>query len=190
RSGFIDGEGDGVGILTDIPRQLWMKKLAAARLPSALASNRDFWVAHLMIPAAMRSESETLTRQIAHRLSEAGLEVLVAKPGDVRSHDLGPNARRTEPEFVQIAGVRGTVSADIWKHSSLTCKSNWKPSTTSISRHFQRIVLSIKSRERRKSSGAIILNCVTRPLPLRSRSVTPVTAPTPTRFSSACSPLA
>ncbi|MEO1288322.1 MAG: hypothetical protein AAFV93_11180 [Chloroflexota bacterium] len=28
RTGYINGEGDGVGILTDIPRQMWSKWLA------------------------------------------------------------------------------------------------------------------------------------------------------------------
>ena len=36
RSGYVDGEGDGVGILTDIPRQLWSKRLSRAGLRSSL----------------------------------------------------------------------------------------------------------------------------------------------------------
>ncbi|MCB9452081.1 MAG: alpha-hydroxy-acid oxidizing protein [Anaerolineaceae bacterium] len=112
RSGFIDGEGDGVGVLTDIPRQLWMKKLAASRLPSALATNSDFWVAHLMIPVAQLSQAAEIKSRIVQILSEAGLEVLVAKRGDVRSYELGSQARRNEPDFWQIAGMRGAVTAD------------------------------------------------------------------------------
>ena len=36
RSGSIDGEGDGSGILTDIPRELWADALAGARLDLSL----------------------------------------------------------------------------------------------------------------------------------------------------------
>ncbi|MCA9913814.1 MAG: glutamate synthase, partial [Anaerolineae bacterium] len=112
RSGFIDGEGDGVGVLTDIPRQLWMKKLAASRLPSALATNPDFWVAHVMIPVAERDQAIEIKSRLVQILSETGLEVLVAKRGDVRSYELGAQAQRNEPDFWQIAGLRGAVTAD------------------------------------------------------------------------------
>src|SRR5438552_2499331 len=50
RSGSIDGEGDGSGVLTDIPRELWADALAAARLDPALALDRRFAVAHLFLP--------------------------------------------------------------------------------------------------------------------------------------------
>ena len=44
RTGYINGEGDGVGVLTDIPRQLWTKWLAESGLRSSLATDRNFWV--------------------------------------------------------------------------------------------------------------------------------------------------
>ena len=36
RAGFINGEGDGVGIHIDIPRALWKKKLAAENIDSSI----------------------------------------------------------------------------------------------------------------------------------------------------------
>ncbi|MGV2435997.1 MAG UNVERIFIED_CONTAM: hypothetical protein LVT10_14850 [Anaerolineae bacterium] len=42
RSGYIDGEGDGVGIMTDIPRQLWTKRLSQLSLRASLATDRNF----------------------------------------------------------------------------------------------------------------------------------------------------
>src|SRR5262245_51952370 len=51
RTGYINGEGDGVGIMTDIPRQLWSKWLAENGLIASLATDRNFWVGHVMIPA-------------------------------------------------------------------------------------------------------------------------------------------
>jgi glutamate synthase (NADPH/NADH) large chain len=109
RSGYIDGEGDGVGILTDIPRQLWMKKLAAAGLRSSLAASRSFWVAHLMIPAHARHRASHLVDHIYRQISDAGLEVLLEQPGTVDSHMLGRSAEKNEPVFWQIAGMNGQV---------------------------------------------------------------------------------
>ena len=45
RSGSIDGEGDGSGVLTDIPRGLWADALAASRLDPSLARDARFAVA-------------------------------------------------------------------------------------------------------------------------------------------------
>jgi glutamate synthase (NADPH/NADH) large chain len=112
RTGFVDGEGDGVGVMTDIPRQLWMKKLARAGLRTSMASSRNFWVAHVMIPAGARGRSTHLIEQISQRLIEAGLEILVEEPGEVNHHILGPNAQKNQPAFWQLAGMNGSVASD------------------------------------------------------------------------------
>jgi glutamate synthase (NADPH/NADH) large chain len=112
RTGFIDGEGDGVGILTDIPRQLWMKKLARAGLRASMASSRNFWVAHVFIPASARGRDHHLIEQISQRITEAGLDVLIEEPGEVNRHILGPNAQKNEPAFWQLAGMNGSVASD------------------------------------------------------------------------------
>jgi len=109
RTGIVDGEGDGVGILTDIPRQLWVKRLARAGLRSSIASNRNFWVAHVMIPAAARGRSHNLIERISQHIMAAGLDVILEEPGIVNSHMLGPNAQKNEPDFWQIAGTGGSI---------------------------------------------------------------------------------
>lgn len=109
RTGIVDGEGDGVGILTDIPRQLWMKRLARAGLRASLASSRNFWVAHVMIPASARGRTNYVIEQISNRLAEAGLDVLIEEVGRVNWHMLGPNAQKNEPAFWQLAGMNGNV---------------------------------------------------------------------------------
>jgi len=110
RTGYIDGEGDGVGILTDIPRQLWSKWLSRAGLRSSLATDRNFWVAHVMIPAADRARSSTLVDQICREITQAGLHVLIDQAGKVNRSVLGPNAEKNEPVFWQIAGLNGQVA--------------------------------------------------------------------------------
>lgn len=112
RTGIVEGEGDGVGILTDIPRQLWMKRLARAGIRTAIASQRNFWVAHVMIPASARGRSQHLVEHIGRQLSDAGLDVLFEDLGVVNSHMLGPNAQKNEPEFWQFAGTSGSIPLD------------------------------------------------------------------------------
>lgn len=112
RTGYVNGEGDGVGVLTDIPRQLWSKWLAEAGMISSLASDRNFWVAHVMIPAKDRPRAIPLIQQISRRISESGLHTLMERHGVVDSHVLGPNAEKAEPDFWQIAGVNGQVAPD------------------------------------------------------------------------------
>ena len=109
RTGYIDGEGDGVGILTDIPRQLWAHKLAQVGLRSSLASSSRFWVAHVFIPSATLSQAEQLVEKIILEITAAGLEALLDMPGLVDPNVLGRNAERSAPLFWQIAGVSGSV---------------------------------------------------------------------------------
>ena len=111
RTGYINGEGDGVGILTDIPRQLWTKRLAEAGLRSSLAADRNFWVAHVMIPASSRSRASHIVEAICRQISEAGLHILLDSPGEVNRLVLGPNAEKNEPVFWQIAGINGQVAS-------------------------------------------------------------------------------
>ncbi len=112
RTGIVDGEGDGVGILTDIPRQLWTKRLARAGLRSALASSRGFWVAHLMIPSSARGRTHHLVELVSQRIQDAGLDVLIEEAGKVNWHMLGTNAQKNEPAFWQLAGMNGSVAQE------------------------------------------------------------------------------
>ena len=112
RTGYINGEGDGVGVLTDIPRQLWTKWLAHAGLRSSLATDRNFWVAHVMVPAHDRARSQNIIDQLCRQISEAGLHILIDRGNRVNPQVLGPNAEKNEPVFWQIAGINGQVPSD------------------------------------------------------------------------------
>src|SRR5512144_3253733 len=58
RSGEVNGEGDGVGVLTDIPRLLWAQALEHEGKPGWLAEDRRFFVGHVMIPHATFNQQE------------------------------------------------------------------------------------------------------------------------------------
>ncbi|KAB2852168.1 MAG: glutamate synthase, partial [Anaerolineae bacterium] len=110
RTGFVEGEGDGAGIQTDIPRQLWGKKLSEAGLRSSIATDPRFWVGHCFIPANedWREISEILN---AH-FNDAGLNLLIAEPGPVVMNALGRQARQNAPLFIQLAGYGETADVD------------------------------------------------------------------------------
>jgi glutamate synthase (NADPH/NADH) large chain len=98
--------------MTDIPRQLWMKRLARAGLRTSIVSSRNFWVAHLMIPASSRGRTQILVDQISRHIAAAGLEVVLEDEARVDSHMLGPNAQKNEPSFWQLGGMNGSVPTE------------------------------------------------------------------------------
>ena len=102
RTGFVNGEGDGAGVQTDIPRRLWSKKLSQAGLRAYLATSPGFWVGHLFIPHDL--DPLELQDALSASIAERDLGLLVAQPGRVRLELLGPNARINPPHFWQIAG--------------------------------------------------------------------------------------
>src|SRR5579859_4946079 len=100
RSGSIDGEGDGSGVLTDIPRELWADALGASRLDPSLVLVRRFAVAHLFVPVRDDEGTEALIRGIFARQR---IRVLLERHGTTRTAALGPRAKAAEPRFWQIA---------------------------------------------------------------------------------------
>ncbi len=105
RSGMVRGEGDGCGVMIDIPRRLWARYLALANLNPSWAESQRFFVAHLFLPKSEKPHSEQWLTTLRRLFAEAGVRILLERRGKVRSETLGPNARRVEPEFWQIAAV-------------------------------------------------------------------------------------
>ncbi|MEW9670671.1 glutamate synthase-related protein [Ammoniphilus sp. 3BR4] len=104
RSGFIDGEGDGCGILTDIPRNLWAQKLTAANLSSSLAFDERFSVAHIFVPRKGHNPQEVMA-EIRNLFAKYGVSILLEQENAVNSEVLGKNGRADEPIFWQIASL-------------------------------------------------------------------------------------
>ncbi|MEW6505258.1 MAG: glutamate synthase-related protein [Chloroflexota bacterium] len=110
RTGFVNGEGDGAGVQTDIPRRLWAKKLSQAGMPSYLATHPGFWVGHLFVPATV--DMATLQEEITQRFQHHGVNLLLIQPGRVRKEVLGQHARINPPQFWQIAGYADLSDLD------------------------------------------------------------------------------
>jgi glutamate synthase (NADPH/NADH) large chain len=109
RTGEIEGEGDGAGLQTDIPRERWARRLEAEGFRAKLTTRSQFVVAHIMIPHEHRADAERIKRHALELFEATNLEVLIAEPARVRSEALGPLARATEPEFWQVAALPRTA---------------------------------------------------------------------------------
>ncbi len=103
RTGFIEGEGDGSGIQTDIPRAIWSNTLAANGFDGKLAEQSNFWVGHCFVP--MEADFSSFRDELTAYFNERELDVLLTQQGRTMPEVLGPRARRQMPTFWQIAGL-------------------------------------------------------------------------------------
>jgi glutamate synthase (NADPH/NADH) large chain len=96
RTGIVTGESDGVGVMVDVPRDLWAEHVGD------LAYAPNFWVAHLFLPP---SQATAVLERVAAILQADGWQIVAQRWREVCSEALGACARREEPVFVQIAGL-------------------------------------------------------------------------------------
>ncbi|NDD62573.1 MAG: glutamate synthase, partial [Acidobacteria bacterium] len=105
RTGEIAGEGDGAGIQTDIPREIWKQRLEEAGLIGDTVSHPYFTVAHILLPAAESSRYESIKQRVREIFNEGGLEVAYDCNAETRPEALGPLARVNEPLYWQVAAL-------------------------------------------------------------------------------------
>jgi len=111
RAGYVQGEGDGCGLLLDIPRVLWHDWLRDAGSDGKMATNTQFVVAHLLL---RRADTEALQRQVLEICRQAGFEVLCTRAENTVFSALGPVGQRENPMFLQIGGlVAAANDADV-----------------------------------------------------------------------------
>jgi glutamate synthase (NADPH/NADH) large chain len=103
RAGNVDGEGDGCGVMIDIPRELWAEQVRRGGHAPSLALDPAFAVAHVFIPR--RAELDRVTHEAHRILSRGGFRVLAERRNEVSSSALGATAREEEPHFWQVAGL-------------------------------------------------------------------------------------
>ena len=74
RSGGVDGEGDGCGVQTDIPRLIWGKALQDdAGHNSTLSEDPRFFVGHFFLPLRLASQAEQIKERVRGILENARL---------------------------------------------------------------------------------------------------------------------
>ncbi len=108
RAGNVDGEGDGCGLLVDIPRKIWEGEIVQGGHESELAYDAAFVVGHIFIPRALKGRIRELKHDALQLVNRSGMRVLAEREGAVDSSALGPSAREEEPIFWQIAGLAST----------------------------------------------------------------------------------
>lgn len=103
RAGFVQDEGDGCGVLIDLPRQLWADVLKISGHQPELTSSSRFAVAHLIVTKAMPLAVEEVSEPV-HKLAEAfGFSVLTTRQNEVNPEVLGPGGTAEAIHFLQIA---------------------------------------------------------------------------------------
>lgn len=110
RAGNVDGEGDGCGVLVDIPRRIWAEEVRAGGHNPSLALDEAFAVAHVFIE---RSDDPDRVRHDAREiLGRRGFRVLAERLGEVDPTALGATAREEEPHFWQLGGLVADTALD------------------------------------------------------------------------------
>ncbi len=104
RSGDINSEGDGCGVLTDIPRAIWAERLLAAGLSQHLSDSRGFCVGHFFLHVD-QARSAALKAEARAIMTAAGLEILLETDDRMHAAELGPMARAEAPLFWQVAAL-------------------------------------------------------------------------------------
>jgi len=115
RSGSVDGEGDGSGLLIDMPRPMWARRLAESGLDAALAEDPRFVVAHVFFDS--EEAAQTQGARLQGLVQARGFEILWCGEGDVDRSALGPRAAETPPVFWQLAAL----AADPGRAASREC---------------------------------------------------------------------
>lgn len=115
RAGFINGEGDGVGIHIDIPRALWKKKLQKQGLQPKLAESEGFVVGHLFLNS--KEDGHKMQAEIKEKFLQAGLSLIFETTSVHNPNALGPIAIQENPIFLQIACIsKGTNHQELSKN--------------------------------------------------------------------------
>jgi glutamate synthase (NADPH/NADH) large chain len=108
RAGNVDGEGDGCGLLVDIPRKIWAEEVRSGGHDPSLTLDDAFAVAHVFIERSQ--DLEKVQHDARELLGRGGFRILAERIGMVDSPALGPTAREEEPHFWQIAGLIADAS--------------------------------------------------------------------------------
>jgi glutamate synthase (NADPH/NADH) large chain len=104
RAGNVDGEGDGCGVLIDIPREIWAEEIRRDGHAPKLALDPRFAVAHVFIRRTGGNVAQVQERA-REIMSRVGFRVLAERENVVDTTALGPQAREEEPVFWQVGGL-------------------------------------------------------------------------------------
>jgi glutamate synthase (NADPH) large chain len=109
RAGFINQEGDGVGIHIDIPRAVWKKKLSNPNI----VEQDNFVIGHIFLK---RNDDDSKTvNYVLQILQKNQLEVVYQSFDEINLNALGPIALQENPLFLQIACLAPVANQELSK---------------------------------------------------------------------------
>lgn len=113
RAGFINGEGDGVGIHTDIPVALWKEKLLQTGQEPTLAEKEEFAVGHVFI--SQKVNWQTTKQELLKKLETYDFDLVFETDQVTDASALGPIAIQENPIFWQFACLSSKTGQDLTK---------------------------------------------------------------------------
>jgi glutamate synthase (NADPH/NADH) large chain len=113
RAGFINGEGDGVGVHTDIPRVLWKEKLRNAGVDENLVDKAEFAVGHIFV--SRKADWTSVKNDLIQKLEKAELTLVYENDQVTNPSALGPIASQENPVFWQFACVANKQGTELNK---------------------------------------------------------------------------
>ncbi|ANE88919.1 MULTISPECIES: glutamate synthase-related protein [Bacillus] len=101
RAGFINGEGDGIGIHIDIPKTLWNEKLKSSGYNPTIVDHPHFIVGHFFLNK--KEDITALKDYIRTQLNNKNFTIIFESDDVTNSDALGPLGKQEEPLFWQVA---------------------------------------------------------------------------------------
>ncbi|MDZ4579819.1 glutamate synthase-related protein [Bacillus cereus] len=101
RAGFINGEGDGIGIHIDIPKTLWNEKLKSSGYNPTIVDHPHFIVGHFFLNK--KENITALKDYIRTQLNNKNFTIIFESDDATNSDALGPLGKQEEPLFWQVA---------------------------------------------------------------------------------------
>jgi glutamate synthase (NADPH/NADH) large chain len=108
RAGNVDGEGDGCGLMLDLPRKIWAEEVRVGGHDPSLTLDDAFAVAHIFVERSQ--DLERIQHDARALLGQGGFRILAERIGAIDSSALGPTAREEESHFWQLAGLVADAS--------------------------------------------------------------------------------
>ncbi|HYK71847.1 MAG TPA: glutamate synthase-related protein [Pseudoneobacillus sp.] len=112
RAGFINNEGDGVGIHIDIPKTLWKNKLQKEGVLPEIVDQENFVIGHIFLG---QKENESSLTHVLSTFQKHQLEIVYQSLNETDPTALGPIALQENPFFLQIACLGSAVKHELSK---------------------------------------------------------------------------
>ncbi len=103
RAGFVENEGDGCGVLIDLPRGIWADHLTKNGKAPDDAYDPRFVVGHFILSNHVGQPLSQFEHSLRQLATEAGFSIMTVVTDAVNPHVLGPGGASEGLHFIQAA---------------------------------------------------------------------------------------